>query len=106
MEEKNKSEKVIMVEDGPVNIRFTQRIKNFIRLGREMKISPKANASVNEAGYKVEYFVDTVSVCIGIGKDHTAELIMTMDAWWALHEGARIHIETTEEFKKKYVYKK
>jgi len=89
-------------EGSPVNIRFTQHIEGFTRLGREVKISPKANASVNKAGYKAEYFVDTVSVCIGIGKDHTAELIMTKDAWGALRSGEPVEVTTTEEFKKKF----
>ena len=108
MEKENEVSEVIMVEKegSPVNIRFTQRIKGSIRLGKEVCISPKANACLNEKGYKAEYFVPTVSVCIGIGKDYTAELIMTEDAWMALKRGDGIVITTTEEFKKKYVYKR
>lgn len=42
----------------------------------------------------------------GIGNDHTADLIMSKDAWEALNSGEKINITTTEDFKKKYVYKK
>jgi len=31
---------------------------------------------------------------------------MTKDAWEALNNGEKIHITTTEEFKKKYIHKK
>ena len=72
----------------------------------EIKISPKANITVNKAGFKTEFFVETVNVLIGIGNDHNADLIMSKDAWDALLKGEKIHITTTEEFKKKYVYKK
>lgn len=97
---------VEMVGDGPVNIRFSQHILGTFRFGKEVKVSPKANACFNKEGYKAEYFTETVSVCIGIGKDHTAELIMTKAAWNALNDGAVVFTTTTEEFKRKYIYKK
>ena len=78
----------------------------YARLGKEIKISPKANVTVNKAGLKTEFFVETINVCIGIGKDHTADLIMSKDAWESLNKGEKISITTTEDFKKKYVYKK
>lgn len=96
------SGEVRMVKDGPVNILFNQKIKGSIRFGREIKISPKANACINERGYKVEYFTETVSVTIGIGKDYTAELIMTEDAWKALRKGEKITTTTTHQFKELY----
>jgi len=102
MIEVSKEVEMVTQEGHPVNIKFTQYIEGFIRLGKEIKISPKANASINKAGYKAEYFVDTVSVCIGIGKDHTAELIMTKDAWEALKSGEKVKVETTEEHKQKF----
>lgn len=85
---------------------YQYEIERFERLGKEIKISPKANVTVNKAGFKTEFFVETINVCIGIGKDHTADLIMSKDAWEALLKDEKIHITTTEEFKKKYVYKK
>jgi hypothetical protein len=82
-----------------------QLVNFFARLGKEIKISPKAHISVNNPGYKIEYFTDTVEICIGIGKDHTATLIMEREAWEALNAGAKPNVITTEEYKKKYVYK-
>lgn len=83
---------------------YEQTITGTARLGREIKISPKANVTVNEPGYGVKFYVPTVNVLIGIGKDHTADLLMTVDAWEALRSGEPIHITTTEEWNKKYVY--
>lgn len=85
---------------------YAYEIDHFTRLGKEIKISPKANITVNKAGFKTEFFVETVNVLIGIGKDNTADLIMSKDAWEALNNGEPISITTTEDFKKKYVYKK
>jgi len=85
---------------------YAYEIEHFTRLGREIKISPKANITVNKAGFKTEFYVETVNVLIGIGNDHTADLIMSKDAWEALNKGEKISITTTEDFKKKYVYKK
>ena len=84
---------------------YQYEIESFARLGKEIKISPKANITVNKPGFKTEFFVDTINICIGIGNDHTADLIMTRESWEALNNGAEINIETTEDFKKKYVYK-
>jgi hypothetical protein len=92
------SGEVQMVEDGPVNMNFTQFINGVSRLGKEIRISPKAKVYVNNAGFKAQYFVETVTLNIGIGKDHTAELIMTMDAWKALQSGEKINVVTMKEF--------
>ena len=85
---------------------YSYEITHFDRLGKEIKVSPKANITVNKVGFKTEFFVETVNVLIGIGNDHTADLIMSKDAWEALNKGEKINITTTEDFKKKYVYKK
>lgn len=76
-------------------------ISSYGSLGREIKISPKANITVNEPGFKTEFFVESVNVLIGIGNDHTADLIMSKDSWEALKKGAEISITTTKDFKKK-----
>jgi len=81
-------------------------IRQFFRFGRELKISPKASATLNEPGFKVEYFTQTVSVLIGIGKDHTAELIMTKEAHDAFIKGEEISITTVGEFQERFVNKK
>jgi len=82
---------------------YHQNIEKFGRLGKEVKISPKANITINSAGFKTEFFVETVNVLIGIGKDHTADLIMPKEAWEALNSGEEISITTTKEFKEKYL---
>lgn len=98
----SESVNVEMAGDGPVNIRFKQFIIGMFRFGKEIKVSPKSNACFNKAGYEVKYYVASVSVCICIGKDHTAELTMTKEAWNALKAGKVVHTTTTEEFKKKF----
>lgn len=80
----------------------TSQIENFSGLGGEIKISPKSNVNINKAGYKKEFFVKTISICIGIGKDNTADLIMDFSAWKALMEGQKVHITTTKEHEKMY----
>lgn len=82
---------------------YQYEIDGLGRLGREIKISPKANITFNKPGFKTEFFVPTVNIVIGIGNDHVADLIMTVDAWEALNKGKEIHITTTEEFKNKYI---
>lgn len=79
---------------------YDQRISGSVRFGREMKISPKANATVNEPGFSTKFFVPTVSVLIAIGNDHSADLIMTVEAWRAFKSGQPIEITTTEQWKR------
>lgn len=64
-----------------------------IRLGKKIKISSKAIVTTNPKGLKKEFFVETVEVLIGIGNDHTADLIMTKEAWLALNKGESIIIK-------------
>ena len=93
-----------VTEEGKVPTRtYTQQILHFTQLGREIKISPKANVTINKKGFKTEFFTETVNVSIGIGNDHTADLIMTVDAWKALKAGEPINITTEKEFKEKYL---
>jgi hypothetical protein len=74
--------------------------QKYERLGREIKISPKALIAVNPAGFKTEHFTPTVEVLIGIGKDHTAKLIMDTEALEALRKWEPIDITTAKEFRK------
>lgn len=92
-------------ESGNVTRIYQQHIDHFGRFGAEIKISPKSHVCVNRSGFRLEFFVESVSICIGIGKDHSAELVMSKEAWEALKGGDKVDIETTEGFKKKYVYK-
>ena len=87
-------------EDGEVTRTYKQSINRIEPLGREIKISPKSAATVNEAGHELKFLVPTVSVLIGIGKDETADLVMTEDAWNALNNGEKLNISTVKEFKK------
>jgi len=61
-------------------------------LGREINIS--ANAAIDiEPAFKTEYYCDMVTLIIGIGKDETADLYMTTEAWEALKKGEKLYIE-------------
>jgi hypothetical protein len=86
-------------------LRFKQVIVTPIRLGKPIHISPKSHACLNKEGYELKIFTESVTVCIGIGKDHTAELVMTKAAFEALQEGQPIDITTTEQFKARYIRK-
>lgn len=82
----------------------TKHPVNFGVLGKEIKISPKAQIWQNSPGLKIEYFVPTIDIVIGIGRDHTATLIMDEDAWKALNKkGNPINITTLQDFKKSYI---
>jgi hypothetical protein len=85
---------------------FKYEIKAIGNLGKEIKISPKSHCTVNHPGYKMEMYVPSVCVTIGIGKDHTADLIMDVESWEALNAGEPVHITTAKEFKEKYVHKR
>lgn len=97
---------VQMTESLSPKIKFTSKINGLSNLGREIKISPKAYVSICDAGYKLEYFTEMISVCIGIGNDHTAELTMTKEAWDALNEGEKVSVTTLKEFNKRFVERK
>ena len=97
--------KMDSTEGGAVTRAYSYEINNFARLGKEIKITPKSHVIVSKNGYKAEFFTETVSVVIGIGNDHCADLIMSKSAWEALNSGEKINIITTEDFKKKYVYR-
>lgn len=70
-------------------------------LGGSFRVGNKSLATFNKPGLTVEYKTETVEVTIGIGKDHTASLIMGMDAWEALKEGEQVYIETLQDYIKK-----
>jgi len=91
--------KVEMVDTfGPVTRTYKQTIIGFSSLGKELKVSPKSHITINKPGYKQEFFVESVSLLIGIGKDHTADIIMTKEAWEALKAGEKIEITTSASF--------
>lgn len=67
--------------------------QEFKRLGREIKISPKTVVCINSD--------NTVRILISIGQNHTASLIMDIEAFEALNKLEPIHIETAKEFRNK-----
>lgn len=56
-----------------------------------MAIPNNAVVHVNKPGLIKEFFVESVEVTIGIGKDHTASLIMDIEAFAALKKGEPVH---------------
>lgn len=95
--------KVVMIPSSKPTRVYHQEICNHGSLGRELKISPKAHVMFNAIGYKQEFFVESVAVLIGIGKDHTADLIMSRDAYEALKAGEEINVTTKKEFIEKFL---
>ncbi len=87
----------------PVLKSSNYEIDHVSRLGREIKISPKANITINKPGFRTQFFTETAVLLIGIGKDHTAQLIMSKEALEALKRGEEIEITTTKEFVKNFI---
>ena len=82
---------------------ISQEILKLKKLGKEIKISPKTYISVNKENYSITYGTESISINIGIGKNHVAHLTMSLEAWEALNEGQEIKITTLKEFKKEYL---
>ena len=82
---------------------ISQEILKFKKLGKEIKISPKTYISVNKENYSITYGTESISINIGIGKDHVAHLTMSLDSWEALNEGQEVKTTTLKEFKKEYL---
>ena len=82
---------------------ISQEILKFKKLGKEIKISPKTYISVNKENYSITYGTESISINIGIGKDHVAHLTMSLESWEALNEGQELKTTTFKEFKKEYL---
>ena len=82
---------------------ISQEILKFKKLGKEIKISPKTYISVNKENYSITYGTESISINIGIGKDHVAHLTMSLEAWEALNEEQEIKTTTLKEFKREYL---
>lgn len=74
--------------------------ENFGSLGRRIEFGGKSRVTINKPGLSIKFFTPTIDVLVGIGKDHTAHLIMDTDAWGALKKGQKINIDTLQRFKK------
>lgn len=71
------------------------------KLGKEIKISPKALVSINKPNMTIAFSGESVSIVIGIGENHTAELVMDKLAYDALSE-SEINIVMHKDFVKQY----
>lgn len=98
---------VEMVNDGhgPILMWFQQTISGFAKLGREFKVSPKCHMTLNKPGFSINLAVESVSTTVGIGRNHSAQLVMTKEAWEAFLAGESLDVTTVEDFKRGYVYK-
>jgi len=92
--------------EGEVSSIHSSDILGHVYFGRELKISPKSDATVSGPGFKSEYLEETVSVLIGIGRNNTAELVMTKRAWEAFVNGEEVDITTVKQFAAMYIKKK
>lgn len=95
--------KVDMISSPKATRVYHQEISNHGSLGKELKISPKAHVMLNSPGYKQEFFVESATVLIGIGKDHTADLVMSKDAYEAFKSGEEIYVTTKKEFIRRFL---
>jgi hypothetical protein len=77
-------------------------VEKFGKLGKEIKISPKSLVSFNKEGFILSNDGKTVSVVVGIGDEHVADLVMSLDAWKALNKGEAVETATHKEFLSKY----
>ena len=82
---------------------ISQEILKFKKLGKEIKISPKTYISVNKENSSIIYGTESISINIGIGKNHVAHLTMSLEAWEVLNEGQEVKTTTLKEFKKEYL---
>lgn len=82
---------------------FQTQIENHGKLGKRVEIGSTAHVTVNKPGMRIEWFTPTVEVLIGIGKDHTAHLVMDEDAWKALKKGQKINITSLKQFTEKFL---
>jgi hypothetical protein len=93
---------VEMVGEGEPKIVYDYYINEFGALGKEVKISPKQLVMFHKKGYKLTINAPAVSLAIGIGGSHVADLVMSEDAYKALQEGASLEITTVKKFKETY----
>lgn len=79
------------------SLRFSQRYDKVAKFGKELVISPKAAANHNHPGYRVKVYDESVTVTIGIGKDHIAELVMTKQAYEAFISGEKVTFNSPKD---------
>lgn len=72
---------------------MSKKKRETVLLGKKINIPANAEMTVNKAGHTTTWYVDNVEILIGIGKDHTATLIMDRDAHKALMAGEKLQID-------------
>lgn len=60
------------------------------KLERALFIPASAEMFERDADHKTEYFTTTYEIVIGIGKDHTAKLIVDHESYLAYLKGAKL----------------
>jgi len=87
------------------NVTSVMRVKPFTygKLGRRVELKMNTTVSINEPGFGIDMHVESVSLHFGIGKDHTAYLVMPKLAWEALKAGEKLDITTLNKFKKQFL---
>lgn len=99
----NKAAKQKIKQPQPVRSISHSIPENHGILGCELRLGKKSHVYVNKPGRRIEYFVPTVEVLIGIGNDHTAILLMDTDAWKALGEGKKVNIDTLQKYQNMFI---
>lgn len=81
-----------------------QKIDGFDKLGRRIEIGATTRVTVNKPGMKIHFPVESVEIMFGVGRDHTAHLVMEKEAWEAMKNGEKVNISPLSHFKKKFLY--
>jgi hypothetical protein len=77
--------------------------ENHGSLGKRIEFGARSHITKNKAGATYEFFTPTIELMFGIGKDHVGRLVMDETAWKALKKGAKVNIDSFQEFKKRFL---
>lgn len=86
-----------------IELRMKTESYQHSQLGKEIKISPKSHVAINKEGAEYKFESESIQVEIKIGKDASAFLIMSAEAWEELKKGEEVTIGTLKEFKEIFV---
>lgn len=92
-----------MEDSTTIRAEYNSPTLNHGSFGANIKVGPKSHVMIYKNGASRTYHVPSVEVLIGIGKDHTASLVMDVDAWEALKSGEEPNIGTLKEFKERFL---
>lgn len=68
------------------------------RLERSINIGRNCLAEHSGPGFSIKFEDSSVSVRIGIGKDHTAYFVMSKEAWVAFMSGQQLSMEKFTDY--------